>query len=71
MTNDLSEQHTKMIQALLNCAPDTERARELRAMILRLEQIDPTLEQQRVALMQKRLIDTAVHIALLPVPQTN
>jgi hypothetical protein len=53
--SEIYELHVRMVSDLIGCVPESERARELRAMVRRLEDIEPSLEQQRIAAMQERL----------------
>lgn len=54
---DINSQHAQMVNDLLHCAPGTERARELRAMIRRLEGVDRSLEQRRIEAMSQEADD--------------
>ena len=58
--SDLDTLHSEMVGSLLNCQPTpggewTERARELRVMIRRIELIAPELEQRRTEAMRQKL----------------
>lgn len=53
--NSIDTQHAELVKNLINCAPDSERASELRAMIRRLEIVKPSLERQRIESMRVKL----------------
>src|SRR5512139_2969128 len=52
---DITSTHAELVSKLITCEPGSERARELRAMIQRLERIFPPLEYQRTEAMHQRL----------------
>ena len=63
--SDIAALHARMMNDLIACQETSDgdwswRALELRAMILRLEMIDRSLEQQRVKLMTDALVHAAV-----------
>lgn len=53
---DIQSQHSQFVSELLQSNPLGERARELRAMVMRLERIKPELERARIAEM--KMIET-------------
>ncbi len=56
---DIRTQHLIFVLELIGCSDSgSERARELRTMVLRLERIEPELERQRIEEMQARLAVT-------------
>jgi hypothetical protein len=59
---DIKAQHHDLVEALIGCTPGTERARELRVMVFRLEMIEPDLERQRIEAMCQKLIGYQTHL---------
>lgn len=51
---DINSQHDRMVTDLIACSPGTERARELRVMIGRLERVQPALEYKRTSILSAR-----------------
>lgn len=47
---DINSQHAQLVTDLIHCASGTERARELRVMIGRLERVQPALEFERTSI---------------------